>query len=174
MRGADPVNDELEVGYDEPFELRWFALERAGHLLMLVFVGAALAGLMGHGPFSHRSLAASDGSLRVDYEPVARFGTPTQITLHLSSPPDPAGARPEAAVHIGTPAVEPLGLQQVIPQPLRTIVEADGMTMIFPVPPGQTDLLVRLQARPTATGPIAVTAHEGSGRPLRWTQYILP
>ena len=49
MRGADAVNDELEVGFDERFEHRWVWAERAGRVVMVLFVGAALFGLLGHG-----------------------------------------------------------------------------------------------------------------------------
>jgi hypothetical protein len=41
MQGADTVNVEIGVGFDQPFESRWFCAEQAGRVVLF----AALGGL---------------------------------------------------------------------------------------------------------------------------------
>jgi hypothetical protein len=48
---------------------------------MVVAVVAGLLGLLGRGPYSHRALTDVSGRIAIDYEPVARNGTATQITV---------------------------------------------------------------------------------------------
>ncbi len=43
-RGADPVNDELEVGFSSDFETRWHRYELAGRVVLGAVVLAGLAG----------------------------------------------------------------------------------------------------------------------------------
>ncbi len=47
MQGADRVNDELEVGFDEKFERQWLWGQRAGRIVMVVITAAGIAGLWG-------------------------------------------------------------------------------------------------------------------------------
>ena len=47
LQGADRVNGELEVGFDERFERHWEWAERAGRLCMILFVAVGLAGVFG-------------------------------------------------------------------------------------------------------------------------------
>ena len=172
-RGADAVNDELEVGYDEAFEKKWRRIELSSHGLMLLIVLAALAGLFGQGPLSHRTHQTPDGRLAVDFEPLARFGTTTQVTLHLSSS-DPADSAPNPVrVFVSSALIEPLGLQQVIPEPVSTEPAGGGVIYTFNILSGKDSGLVRFQLMPSTIGPIRVDAHQGD-ESLSWTQVVLP
>ena len=169
LRGADRVNDELEVGFDEHFEHRFHRLEIVGRVVLVAVVGLALSGLLGHGPFSHESRFSPAGA-SVDYEPVARYDTPTQVTLHLH----PAAGQETVAVRIDTGFVEPMGLATVQPRPLSSATDQGGIAMVFDVQPGRADTLVRLNLKPSVVGPVSVSATIGDDAPLRWTQVILP
>src|SRR3569833_3388571 len=143
----DAIDDELEVGFDQTFERKWRRLELASHAIMALFVLAALLGLFGRGPLSHRTQMSANGRLSLDYEPLVRWGTSTQVTVHLSTPDvRPAtgeGAFQKIWVSVNNAVVEPLGLQLLIPQLYATNAIV-GCTMYeFSVPPGQDDALVR-------------------------------
>lgn len=170
MQGADRVNDELEVGFDERFELRWLWAQRIGRVVMIAFVAAALAGLLGRGPYSHRTLACSEAGMTVDFEPVARSGAPTQVTLHLYDGPPPLTAR----IFVSTQMVEPMGLERILPQPVTSAAVGDGLELTLATEPGATDAHVRFVLRPTAVGPIEITARREGFAPLRWTQMVMP
>lgn len=170
MDSVERINDEFEVGFDPVFEDRWHRVEVIGRFVMGGFVLLAFLGFLGRGPFSHHSQAAPDGSLSVDYEPVARYGTATQVTLHLR----PLSGESRVDVWINAKFVEPLGLQRILPRPLREQAGYGGMELSFAIPPGERDALVRLVAEPATVGPVTLTAHLGDHEGLRWTQFIVP
>jgi hypothetical protein len=177
-QGAERINDEFEVGYSEPFERRWRRAELIGHAVMALFVLAGIAGLLGQGPLSHHSKVTPNGMLRVDFEPVARYDTGTQVTFHLSGSNTPqaqgsAGDTRTVRLFVSSSAVEPLGLQRVVPQPLATEAVDGGIVFSFAVPPGRNSGLVRLMLKPAAVGPVRVDAYAGNDA-ISWTQVVLP
>jgi hypothetical protein len=172
LRGADPVGGELEVGFNRSFEKRWYHAELVGRLVMLLVVAAGLAGLLGRGPWSHHSATTADRALRADFEPMARYGTTTQVTLRLPAPP-PGAAEDEITVQLPSSVVEPMGLQTVLPQPSRQQARPEGLALTFAVAAGAENTLVRLMLKPETVGPVQLTARVG-GRVLSWTQVVLP
>jgi hypothetical protein len=177
-RGAAPVNNELEVGYDEAFETRWRHLELASHVGMAVIVAAALAGLFGQGPLSHRTHQTEDGRLAVDFEPITRYGTSTQITLHLFSDRPSVRAQrsaPPGTAHVilNSALIEPMGLQQVIPSPVGSEAVVGGIELVFNVPHDETRAAVRFVVKPNHVGPVRLEVSQAD-EDLAWTQVVLP
>nr|WP_321986067.1 hypothetical protein [uncultured Lichenicoccus sp.] len=140
-------------------------------LLMLGFVLAAAAGLLGNGPLDHCTGYAASGPLHVDYEAAVRYGTGTQITFHLRA--ESAGAD-TARLFVGSGFVEPFGLQRITPQPVRSEATHGGMALSFPMPSGASDVLVRMTAEPASIGPVGLLARDEHGVELRWTQWVPP
>ncbi len=171
VRGADPLEDGFEVGYDEAFETSWYRVAIAGRFVMLGFVLICLAGLLGRGPFSHATAATGDGALRVDYEPVARNGTPTLLTLHVGNP----GPLPRVlSVRLTTRLAEPMGLERSLPRPVSEEAGGATMTLRYTVAPEQPDALVRLALQPTGLGPVPLAARLEDGPELSWSQFVVP
>ena len=164
--GAGSVNNELEVGFDADFENRWSTFERVGRIVLLLIVIAAFTGFLGAGPFDHATAGtvASGGS--VDYEPIARFGTTTQTTIHL-----PPGV---ATVRIDSGFIEPLGLTTILPQPLEARPDGGGTRLVFALDdPGRPNL-IRLSGKPSQVGPISIKVVFGNGVVRRWREFVLP
>ena len=171
MRGADPVNDELEVGFNARFETGWYYASVASQCVMAALVAAALLGLFGRGPFSHRSVASDAGGLSMDFEPVARYATSTQVTLHLHPSPDQRTV--EVTISPGT--VEPLGLQRVLPQPTTERPgRHGGLILSVAIPPGEREALVRLMEQPAVIGRIPIECSLADGDTVRATQFVMP
>ncbi len=170
LQGADRVNDELEVGFDARFERRWMWAERGGRLFMLAFVAAGLSGLLGRGPFSHRTSTVPGAALAVDYEPIMRAQTQTQITLHIRN----ETALPTVQVFVSTQLVEPMGLSRILPQPLAEQAAGMGMNLTFAMPPGTQDGHVRLIVQPAGVGWVDETAQLAGHPAVHWTQLALP
>ena len=168
LRGADPVNGELEVGYNHHFERRWHGYELLGRAVLVLVTAAGLAGLLGSGPYSHRTIEA--GGLAVDFEPIARWNTPTQVTVHIR----PTDAMATADLRLDSNFVEPMGLQGSVPTGLAEAADGRGFILSVAIAPGAKEALVRLHARPTQMGPIHLAVRLGDAQPLRWTQYVLP
>ena len=170
MQGADRVNDEFEVGFDEGFERRWLRAERVGQVVMVLFVAAGLAGLFGRGPFSHRTEQSPESALAVDFEPIARSQAPTQVTFHIDNPTD----APTLDLFIGTNSVEPMGLQRIMPAPVTTKAVTDGLVLTLAIPPGAKNTEIRLLMQPSSLGPNELIARLDGHAPIRWTQFVMP
>ena len=170
MQGADRINEELEVGFDETFESRWLRAEQAGRVIMVAFVAASVAGLFGRGPYSHRTERLADSALAVDFEPIARSQTGTQVTFHLKNATD----APTLNLFIGTNVVEPMGLQRILPQPVSTQAVQDGLLLTVAVPPGTHDATLRLMLQPVGVGPNEFVARLQGHDALHWTQLVVP
>ena len=170
LQGADRVNGEFEVGFDERFENRWVWAERAGRVFMVLFVAAGLVGLLGRGPLSHRTSTVPGADLAVDYEPITRVQTDTQITLHVRND----GDSPMMKILVSTQLVEPMGLQRILPQPAAEATEGNGMALTFEVPPGTKDGHIRFIVQPAGIGPVPLTAQVTGHPAVHWTQLALP
>jgi hypothetical protein len=175
----DAVDDELEIGFDQKFERKWRRLELASQVVMGLFVLAALAGLFGRGPFSHRTYRTADGRLALDFEPVVRAGTTTQITVHFFTPegskPTGEGAADPARLFVSSTVMEPLGLQRVIPQPDGAKAVAGGAVYQFAIPATADSAAVRFMLKPSGIGLVSAEVSDISrGRSLAWRQLVLP
>jgi hypothetical protein len=170
MQGADRVNEELEVGFDPPFERNWLWAERIGRVVMVLFVAAGLCGLLGHGPYSHSTVKSAASGLAVDFEPVARSQSATQVTIHLNN--DTAG--PTLDLFLSNNMVEPMGLQRMLPQPVKVTTVEDGLMLTVAVPPGTPDADLRLMLMPLSLGSNELMARLDGHAPIRWTQFVVP
>lgn len=171
MQGADRINKELEVGFDQTFEKRWSRVERGGCVFLGLFVAAGLAGLYGRGPYSHRSRTMPESGLTVDFEPITRSQCDTQVTFHLDNPT----GLPELKLFLDTRFVEPMGLSKFLPQPVRTDAVGGGLLLTIAVPPGTRDAELRIMLQLDSTiGPEHLVARLGDHAPLHWTQYVIP
>ncbi|MGI4746771.1 MAG: hypothetical protein ACRYGI_04165 [Janthinobacterium lividum] len=185
LRGSDAVNGELEVGYNEHFKSRWYATQIVGLACMVVFLSACAAGLLGRGIFSHQSIASADGSLRVDYEPVARESTGTQVTFHVSNMQDKAVP---VVIYLSGHAAEPLGLDHTLPATQSAVVGDRGILFRFMIGPRQKNSRIRFDMMPTAFGLAHVRAWRVADPDLadsldttpdpaatvEWSQLIMP
>ena len=168
LRGASVVNGELEVGFDETFEIAWSRLERAGRIGMSVLVLAGLSGLLGGGPLDHAK-AGRSGNGTVDYQPIARWSTATQVTLHL-----PASVKDSTmVVTLSSDFVEPFGLRGIFPRPVAQRSEQGNLQLTLAVRGGGVDNLVRLQGMPAQIGPVPLWVQMSSTR-LRFAMLVLP
>jgi hypothetical protein len=165
------INDEFEIGFSPTFENRWHKAELAGRVVMILVMLAALLGFAGEGPFSHRTIVAPSHDFAVDFEPVARHSTATQVTFHLHPPAGAATVR----LFLDSHFVEPMGMLRTDPRALASQTAGSGLILTYAVPAGATgDQLIRVVAQPNQIGPIRLSASMDDGPKLSWTQVILP
>jgi hypothetical protein len=174
--GAERIDDEIEVGYDQGFETRWASVVGVGRSLILLVVVAAATGLFGRGPLSHRTVYSPRASLAVDFEPVARYDTSTLVTIHYTLPPggpDTTDAARPIRLHVSDQVAEPMGLQTLWPAPLDSQSVAPDLVFTYEVPRGVRVGLVRLALKPSEVGPQHLTASL-DGDTASWTQWVAP
>jgi hypothetical protein len=165
-----PMPQEIAAGFYPGFEDRWRGAELAGRLTMLAFVLICALGLLGHGPFSERTLANGDGSIRIRYEPIVRFGAPTILRFDTKVPP----GGDKVAVTIAKDLVDQFGLESITPRPQTWEAAGSGIRLVFPVQAGESHALIRFTGSPAFRGGVDLTARLDAGETLSWSQYAVP
>jgi hypothetical protein len=170
MRGAEPVNDEFEVGFNQTFESHWYRAEQAGRVVMVAFTLAAALGLLGRGPFSHSSSRSASGALAVDYEPITRHGVATTITVHVKRPRDKGHP---LELRVNQQIIEPMGYQHSIPLANGSSLSEDGIRLTFNEPAYQSDVSIRLELMPSAVGFVPLHVSDGTDS-IDWSVLVVP
>jgi hypothetical protein len=125
--------DGMEIEQDLEFQRRSWTFQRAGWVVMILVLVAALAGLLGAGPLSSSTVTVA-GALRVEYQRFSRYQTPETLVVHV----DPAAVR-DSAVRIGLDR-DYLGVSKVetvTPPPVS--VRADGSELTYEFAVGRPD-----------------------------------
>src|ERR1700710_3060505 len=78
------INHEVAVGADLEFQKRWWRFEHILWWLFLAIVVLDLLGAFGRGYLANAVIDAPDGSMKVKYERVERFRTPSLIQIKFS------------------------------------------------------------------------------------------
>ena len=176
MPSSLPMPDEIKAGFYPRFEQGWRRAELAGRAVMLLVVGATLAGLLGGGPATLWTRKATAGPLEVEYAPVVRFGTPTGLTLRAAAAP----GQDRVAITLPADIVRRYGLQSVFPQPIEWQAGEwqtgkDGtLRMLFTVQPGASGVVVQVGGMPAGGGMMHLQAKLDSGPAATWSQLVLP
>ncbi len=171
MHPSPPMPDEIRAGFYPDFERGWSRAELVGRAVMLVVVGATLAGLLGGGPVSLWTRKAVSGPLEVEYAPVVRFGTPTGLTLRAAAAP----GQDRVAISLPADIVRRYGLQSVFPQPVEWQTgEGGALRMLFPVQPGAPGVVVQVGGMPAGGGLMRLSARTDGGASAAWSQLVLP
>ncbi len=171
MHPSPPMPEEIKAGFYPEFELSWRKAELVGRAVMLLVVGATLAGLLGGGPVSLWTRKAEAGPLQVEYSPVVRFGTPTGLTIRAATRP----GQDRVAITLPASIVRRYGLQSVFPQPVEWATGGDGgIRMLFPVQPGAQGAVVQVGGMPAGGGLMRLSARPDDGPAVSWSQLVLP
>ena len=134
-RSHSPQQSGLELPgerQDRPWELR---AQRLGWGVFLLLILAALAGLLGHGPFSRTQAGDAASALRVAYNRFERYQGPTELQLHL---------KPEALrdgkfrVWIGRDFLDGVEIERIEPEP-ETVEVGSAHLRVQRTPPHGRD-----------------------------------
>ena len=112
----------LEIDVDERFQRRAWRAERVGWAVMLGLVLAGMLGAFGEGWLSRTSTDVVGGRLRVDYERIARHGSPATLRVALA----PGAIRTAIAlVWVDREYLEGVDIGKIEPQPVASWVARD-------------------------------------------------
>lgn len=142
------INNEFAVGSDVEFQHQWDHIENFIWIGLIVFLLLSFAGVFGRGPIAKAHIVASDRIMSIKYERFQRFGTPSAIAISIDSSAIRNGA---VQLWVSDSLVKPLGNQRVIPQPLRSELEAKGILYTFPA--HGSPVSIEFETQPTAVGP---------------------
>jgi hypothetical protein len=152
------------IGFDEPFENRWWRVETSAWLLMVALLIAGALGVFGRGvlALSH----ASGPDVAIEYERVVRYQTPTRISVRV--PPDDRGTR----VFVGRSLLDRLQVQSLMPPALGSEVRPEGVVFLFPAQ--TTGGVITFTAEPGAIGVCQQWLGLDGHSPVGFRQFILP
>lgn len=165
-----PMREEIADGFYPAFEERWRQIEVVGRWLMVAFIALNVLGLFGRGLFSEWTRANPDGSLTVAYEPVTRFGAGSVVVLRTKVPP----GGDKVAVTMSTELANLFGLEKITPTPSAWEAGDKGIRLVFPVRPGETDVMIRFAGTPNFRSRVELWARLDAGETVSWSQYSVP
>jgi hypothetical protein len=125
-----PHSGDLEIEQDLDFERRSWTIERTGWVVMAMVGLAALAGLLGPGPFSDTTAGEQGGPLWLEYSRFGRFRAPLTLRLHLGPNASQQGA---VRVWLSREYLDAVEIEQVTPQPSQVEAGLERITYVFPV-----------------------------------------
>lgn len=138
------VNNDVAVGSDLAFQRRWWKFEIGVWTAFTILIVLALIGFLGRGPWAHKQVRTADGSLQLQYERVARFGTASVLTIK----PGPDAARGgRLQLWASGDLIQSLGAQRVEPQPTESTLTGGGVLYTFPVGAWPWTIQISLQPR---------------------------
>jgi hypothetical protein len=158
----------IDVAEDIAFEERFWKVQRLGWALMAALVVAALAGALGHGPASKASLAA--GATTIDFDRVVHHGSATELRVRVDGPD--AVRRGELPVAFDAAYLDHMGLQRVVPEPVRSEAARGRVTLVFAAGDGPLHAVLELKPRKAGSLDTGVTV---AGRDVgRVAHFVLP
>lgn len=149
---APPELHDLADLHRERREWSW---QRAGAVLLSLFVLGGAFGLFGDGLLSDRSVASPDGRLRVVFERFLRCHNGAELILEV----DPAGRADEFSVDLNRSYGEAMEIHGITPRPVREEPGPEGPRFWF---------------RPAALPSTAVPPSGGAPAPLRIVIHFEP
>ncbi len=146
----DQPPDEIHDPTDLEFQRRDWRRERIGWTVLVLFVIAAVLGLVGEGLFSARTVGADTGFV-LTYERAARRHDQTQMTAEV----DLAATDGDTAeLRISASYLDAIDLRGVVPEPEGVAATDDGAIFRFELDPEATGGTARFRFtfRPDAVG----------------------
>jgi hypothetical protein len=122
--------ETLELKQDESFQKREWLVQHIGWILWSGIILAALMGLLGSGPLSNESVAAADGSIRVEYQRFVHHHHVTTITLQVLQD---VSTEKAVRIEISEELLKATELRNVQPEPQEKLLSDRGAILVFPL-----------------------------------------
>lgn len=148
----------------------WWA-ERIGWVVISVILIAALLGMFGPGPLSHREVSSEDGRLTVEYYGVERYSAPCELRISF----EPSDAEAELVqLAISRSLVDEIRVETITPPPIATSLEAELVVYAFRVADLSEKGHVVYRIQHESFGPLAGTITLLPGSEAELSQFICP
>ncbi len=164
------VNDEVSVGEDLQFQEKWWRFERFLWSFFLLVLLLDLAGVFGRGPVAHHELHASDNSIDIKYDRIARAETPAILDVKLAPSVLHQG---KIKLFVSQSFVEELGAQRVIPSPESTAIGGGGLTYTF-LTTTTAPASVQFALQPSKPGLFHFVVQVIGAQPVKGTVVVMP
>jgi hypothetical protein len=138
---------KIDIDQDLEFQEKEWSAERAGWIVGLVLLLAALAGLFGNGPLS--SATRVSGPLQVTWERLCRYNASMDLVVQLANP---QVSDEGIQLWIDRAYIETFEIESIVPEPEAMHEEGERLVVTFRAPPSSTSFHAVLQIRPQKAG----------------------
>lgn len=163
------VSNEVAVGEDIEFQRKWWRFEKIVWPILLLIVVVDLLGGFGRGWLAKAQRTTPDQALTLDYERIARAGTPSVMTFKFG---EAAIRNGRVIVFVSDSVVKPLGAQRIAPQPAMSSIGEGGVTYVFPA--GQGSASVQVQLEPSFPGLHKFRVQVEGSTPVDGAIFVMP
>ena len=162
---------DLEVGQDLNFQRRSWTLERAGWVVMILLLIAALLGLLGPGPLSSATAGDPDSALWVEYNRFERYHAPTTLRAHIGLGAARGG---KVRLWLSRGFVESTEIHHIYPDPEVVEAGTDRFTYVFAAPDESKPVVITYQFESQKYWGQAARIGLDAGPELEFSQFIYP
>jgi len=161
----------LEIDTDEEFQRREWRVERVGWGLMLALVVAGILGLFGEGWLAQTSTEVVGNRLRVDYERIARHGSPATLRVALAPGAISTGV---ALVWVDREYLEGVDVHGIAPQPDASWIARDRVVFAVRIDNPADSAYVTFSITPDNFWSRPVRVGLDGGPSVAFRQFVLP
>ena len=160
---------ELELKSDLAHERREWRVQRVGWLLLALFCGCALAGLLGPGPLSKQHTGKVGSELYLEYDRYIRKQSP--YGLKVFSRPD--ATRDQFTITLDRAFIENVEVKGIQPEPTDTTAAANEYQFHFKRS-GEGEQLVVFHFEPDSFGRIETSVKLDDKASHKIKQFVWP
>jgi hypothetical protein len=158
---------------DLSFQRLEWRFQRVGWALLAVFVAVALTGLLGNGPLSKATAAATDGSVRVEFERFLHAHRESKVKIAVRVPP---GGHDRVRLALDDAWLDAMTIRQIRPLPAAQQPGSGESVFLFDIAGrrDETPVCITLRAEPKACGSLTATLRIGDSSPIHLRQFVYP
>jgi hypothetical protein len=161
----------LDIDDDATFQERWWRVQLTSTALLLLVIVVALAGGLGRGLFTRKTIDQPSAGIHLHYERIAHVRAPMVLEVEL----DANALRPEkTSVTLGWPLLRSMLVEHVVPEPLETHTGSEGLEFVFGTQPSTVPTPVQFTLRPARSGRIPARVSVQGSPPIDAAIVVLP
>lgn len=165
-----PYSPQADDGESGPLRWEW-SLQKVSWALLILIVGAALTGLLGHGPLSSAVAGAPGSELWVEYHRFERQLAPSDLRVHARTDSGQGGT---IRVGLDRAYVEQVQFERIDPEPLAVEARGERYVFVFSHPDGSQPATVIFRFRPDVSGFLQTRVALSGGTEVRLSQFSYP
>jgi|SRR5688572_19437271 len=165
---SSPSIADLESAEHLRHQQREWLAERIGWVAIAVILLAAMAGLLGHGPLSHRRHAGVDGLVAAEYDGIGRHHAPARLRIIV------ANSRPDREIEVSLPRsfLDAVQIEQIVPEPAAT--RDDGAEVVYSFRAGDAPHGIIVHHQYDQIGTFRHQINSPGKQPVVIRQWVLP
>lgn len=167
--GNSSSYEGLEIEDHIRFDRLEARAERAGWLVMLATVVAAVLGLFGNGLIGYAENVSPDGRVAVRFDRFLRLGAPAEVVVEMKRVPPGS-----LDLAVDRQYLDGMNIERVTPTPASVRMDRDAAIYSFEVKRGVEAFAATFRLMPDSLGFTHGTVAAPGGRPAHLRQVIYP